>query len=435
MKLNKKKLYKIHSWIGLKLSILFFIVCFSGTLATLSHEMDWLFFPEERANIQENKASYKDHLENIKRQYPKGKIGYWPSSKEPYLCDFVQLHINDQRHFIFVNQYTGEVQGSTTLTFQRFFRDFHYYLFIPFQVGHFAVLMFGFMLFLSTITAILFYKNWWRKLFKLNIGKGKVAFYKSLHKLVGSWSIPFAILFSVTGIWYFVERVNLGGVHSMAVNERPEITPLEMKDFIFSKLSYHIDYDKTVKIAEQALPGLSVLDIIPPENQKKAIYLTGINDVPLVRNRANQVFLHPITYDVIKVKDAHKAGTITWLNDIVDPLHFGNWGGLLTKLIWFIAGLAISSLVLSGIWTMLKRKVRSKKTANAKNKNFWKYYNWVITGLMFVSMHIIFITFYVAPIRIHIIVTLAFAIFLFIGWYVFVYRLNLRPDEQKRSKS
>ncbi|HBS12889.1 MAG TPA: hypothetical protein DEO36_10170, partial [Flavobacteriaceae bacterium] len=45
MKINKKFFLKIHSWIGIKLSILFFIVCFSGTLATLSLEMDWLFIP------------------------------------------------------------------------------------------------------------------------------------------------------------------------------------------------------------------------------------------------------------------------------------------------------------------------------------------------------------------------------------------------------
>lgn len=47
MKLPSKKLfYRFHNWIGVQLSMLFFIVCFSGTLAILSSEYDWLFFPE-----------------------------------------------------------------------------------------------------------------------------------------------------------------------------------------------------------------------------------------------------------------------------------------------------------------------------------------------------------------------------------------------------
>lgn len=156
MKLNKKAFFRVHSWIGIKLSVLFFIVCFSGTIATLSHEMDWLFFPEARAVVAEKQVSYQERLENIKQIYPDARINYWPASPEPYMCDFVDLQIDGQRHFVFVNQYTGEVQGATTLTFQRFFRDFHYYLFIPFQVGHFTLLMFGFMLFISLVYRLTF---------------------------------------------------------------------------------------------------------------------------------------------------------------------------------------------------------------------------------------------------------------------------------------
>ena len=46
MKVDKMLFFNIHSWIGVKFSILFFVACFSGTLATISNEMDWLFSPE-----------------------------------------------------------------------------------------------------------------------------------------------------------------------------------------------------------------------------------------------------------------------------------------------------------------------------------------------------------------------------------------------------
>ena len=94
MKLDRKFFFRIHSWIGIKLSILFFIVCFSGTMATLSHEMDWLFIPETRATYQETKADKNTVVDNLMGQFPTGKIIYWAAAAESYLCDIVYVNID-----------------------------------------------------------------------------------------------------------------------------------------------------------------------------------------------------------------------------------------------------------------------------------------------------------------------------------------------------
>ncbi|MEM7107678.1 MAG: PepSY-associated TM helix domain-containing protein [Bacteroidota bacterium] len=420
MKLNKKVFFKIHSWIGIKLSILFFIVCFSGSLATLSHEMDWLFFPEIRAEYKGEYASHNTRVANIQAAYPEGKLAYWGASNEPYLCDIAQVIENGQRYYVFTNPYTGEVQGSATLTFQRFFRDLHYFLFIPFQVGHFTVLIFGFMLFISMVTALLFYKKWWRKLFELNVGKGRLAFFRSLHRLVGLWSVPFAILFSITGIWYFVERTNLGGVSKIANTRTPTIEDPGLDSAVFATISYDIDYDKAVRESEKVIPGLKVKDILPPGIPEGVLYLNGISDVPLVRNRANRIFLHPLTLEVIGIQEAKKISTVTWLNDIADPLHFGYWGGIITKIIWFIGGMAISGLVLSGIWVALKRTAHYQKP----KRKTWKYINYVFTGLMLFFMYGTLITRYSASSLSIVIISLIMLILVVSSWYIFDYRLR-----------
>ena len=66
MKPDRKLFFEIYSWIGIKLSILFFMVCFSGTLATLSHEMDWLFIPEMRAQPSKVLDAKNDIVANLK---------------------------------------------------------------------------------------------------------------------------------------------------------------------------------------------------------------------------------------------------------------------------------------------------------------------------------------------------------------------------------
>lgn len=421
MRFKKKTFFKIHSWIGIQLSILFFIVCFSGTLATLSREMDWLFQPNIRATYQDQIADKNTIAKNIKALYPNGTITYWESSKAPYLCDVIDLRINQQLLYVFVNPYSGEVQGATVLTFQRFFRDLHYYLFMPFyQIGNFIVLVFGFMLFISTITALFFYKKWWRKLFGLKTGKGSLVFYRSLHRLVGVWSVPFTILFSITGIWYFIERTNIGNVSTIANTKNPKIAALQLDSISFSKLSYTLDYNKAVELAKKEIPHLVVTDIIPPSNNTTPIYLIGKSKVALVRDRANRVWIHPITYEVIGSQKAEEISTVTWLNDIADPLHFGTWGGLTTKLIWFLSGLCISGLVLTGIWSSLKRNLRTK---NSKT-TFWKYFNLTIIAFLLIFMYLFLIYRYHASFLLILLISLFWVSFAFFAWYIFSYRLK-----------
>jgi len=102
--LNRKNLFKIHGWIGVKLSILFFIICFSGTLATLSSEMDWLVTPAIRASPQETRADKNLMVRNLKAAFPESRPSFWLSAREPYLCDIVYvIHPDKKRTYAFVN--------------------------------------------------------------------------------------------------------------------------------------------------------------------------------------------------------------------------------------------------------------------------------------------------------------------------------------------
>ena len=425
LKVNKKFFFKIHSWIGIKLSILFFIVCLTGTFATISHELDWLFNPAIRATPQKHLANKNIVVQNIKKAFPNAKTFSIIASPEPYICNIAQVYVNDQRYYVFTNQYTGKIQGKTTLTIQRYFRDLHYYLFIPFQVGHFTVLFFGFMLFISTVTALAFYKNWWKKLFKLKKSKGPVVLFRSLHRLIGVWSIPFTILFSITGMWYFLERTNIASIGDIANTRRMKIEEVKMDSAAFSQICYKLDYDSIVLVAQNAIPNLIVKDIIPPRKKTNPIYLTGQTDVPLVRNRANKVYIHPVTYEVLGVQNAKEISTLTWLNDIADPIHFGKFGGLFTKIIWFFGGLGISFLVGTGIWISLKRKVKNAKKAKVQRLGGWKYPNIFFVGLMFWFMYNTLFSRYAINASQFIVITLGWIILIALGWYIYVNRIKI----------
>lgn len=425
MKLNKKSFFQIHSWIGIKLSILFFIVCFSGTLATLSNEMDWLFYPGLRAEKVGDRVPYNDLARAVGEAFPSGELTYWIMPEETYLNDIAYVEVGDQRYYVFVDAYKGVVTGSTTVTFQRFFRDFHYYLFVPFyQIGYFVVLVFAFFLVVALATALVFYKKWWKKFLDHKSSGSPLVFFRSLHRMVGLWSLPFALLFSVTGIWYFIERTNIGNVSGISNPPAPKLEENGQEGKPTGSLSYTLDYDLAAKLALEQIPDLRIGGIVPTSALTDPIYIRGKSSVPLVRKRSNRVYVDPVTYEVVEVQKATEIPRIMYLNDIADPLHFGNWGGLLTKVIWFFAGLSISGLILTGIWIALKRQAKKVQNLSAETLGIWKYINWGIAITVFGFMYFFMSVRYSLSWPSFVIVTSILGGLGFLTWFVFVKKIR-----------
>lgn len=418
MKFKKKHFFNIHSWIGVQLSILFFIVCFSGTIAVFSHELDWLFNPAMRAKPTKELASKNKIITEVKEQFPNGKITFWMKSHEPYLTDIIYFQREDKsRVYIFANQYTGKVQGSAGITIQRFFRDLHYYLFIPFQIGHFTVLLFAFFLLGSLISGWKFIANKKKHLTKFKAQKSALANNKNLHKTLALWSIPFIILFSITGVWYFTERTNLFSISKYIKDERVKET--SVKEKLGKNMSFKIDYDKCIAIAKQEIPHFTFGSVQVPRDETKPIELRGKSKVPLVRYRANRVILDPNTYEVLQVQKAEETHTLKTINNIADPLHFGNFGGLFTKVIWFIFGAFISYLVASGLWIYLKRTTRRSK-GNYK----FLYFNFIVFAVLQFFMYQKLIFIYKISFFNHVIILLFWLFFLALFYYVYVHRIK-----------
>lgn len=286
------------------------------------------------------------------------------------------------------------------------------------------VLVFAFFLAISLVTALLFYKKWWRKLFELKAGNGKLVLFRSLHRLIGLWTIPFVLVFSVTGIWYFVERTNMGKVSDISNPVAPKLENETLDPSEPLAFSYQLDYDKAAQVARDAIPGLKIKGIVPTNQPSKSIYIRGTSHVPLVRNRANRVYLDPITYQPVMVQKAEKIPTVMYINDIADPLHFGNWGGLATKITWFFGGLAISGLIVTGIWIALRRQVKKMAANGMKPMGGLKYINWLLALIVIGFMYSFMIIRYSLSWPPLVVVGLILGAISWLTWYVFVFRLH-----------
>jgi len=355
-----KALFRIHGWTGLTLGLLLFIVCFSGAIATVSHEIDWLLNPAMRADPHPSRMapSWERWRQAVSAEHPKAHI---LSLREPEregwaVNAMVAYGPLDYRH-VYVHPGTAEVQGTfSQFNVTRFFRSFHKQFYIyPGTLPHgiFVVGPLAFVLLLSVVSGIGFYKIRWGDLL-LRRRWSLRAFLSSLHRATGVWMFVFSLVFALTGLWYLVERIvqtaglPIPGVEALVTDQT----------VTYQTDAERLDLDTAVEQARQAFPELNVQAMFFPPRDGAAITLYGEAEAWLVRPTANYVLLDPYTGDVLGRQNAADLLLTARLIQTVDPLHFGTFGGWPTKLLWFAAGLLISASILGGayLWYLRLRQ-------------------------------------------------------------------------------
>lgn len=169
--LAKKTLFQIHGWVGLNCGLVLFAICLSGTIATISEEIDWCINPALRVCSNGKPLSWdalESHIESELTDCSVVSI-YAPRSHRTACMVEVETGFG-QRGTLLINQYTGEIQGGYSFhSVKALFRTFHkqFYIFgIPEGIhGTYLVGSYGLALFTAGLTGLLFYKRFWQRIF------------------------------------------------------------------------------------------------------------------------------------------------------------------------------------------------------------------------------------------------------------------------------
>jgi len=370
-----------------------FIVCLTGTFAVISHELDWLFNDNLRVSSQpESEINWDLMYQNVKKRFPDSSN---ISIYKPLYSNFSSIvSVNDSElgvRRVFINPYTGEVKGDLPhyASFQRVLRDLHRYLLSPFK-GLYIVGPLGIILLISTISALFFYKKWWQGFFKLRLNNGPRAFWGSLHKVIGLWSLWFLLLIGLTGTWYFAEKI-IADAGVDIQEKRVLVAESTLQDNHFSETQ--ISASKAISIAKSTIPNFTPTRLTFAPTQSDIIKIVGDTDAMLVRSRSNSVSINPVTGEVLYSRETKNHNALEVWIDIVDPLHFGNFSGLFIKLIWFFFGLLTCVMSVSGIIIFAKRIGNRKQGSWIQNiLGSMKYVTFIvlIIPISFGTIHILY---------------------------------------------
>ena len=355
--MSNRAWFRVHSFTGVITGLMLFVICWSGTFAVLSNEIDWLVTPEARVETGGKPQSWGAITKAIETVYPDAVFRFMRAPLYTRSATQVMVSLPKQRAvWVYVDPYTAEVKGARSyFNVQRFFRSFHYHMFLP-VIGLYIVCAFAVTMLASLVAALVFYKRWWRRFFQLRRSSAR-QFWSELHKVAGLWSLWFLLLMSITGIWYGIEATRL-----LPVPEDPQPVPAREDAAV-------LPLDALLEAVRTQWPELHIERVIPPGGRYgAALYVEGRAGHLLVRDRINHLVLDAHDGTVVTRRSASEAGAFERWIDTADPLHFGDFGGLVSKIVWFLFGLLLSGLCLTGAYLHAQRLARE---ADRPSRSRW----------------------------------------------------------------
>jgi uncharacterized iron-regulated membrane protein len=337
--------WHVHQWVGLKLAIFMSFICLTGTLAVVSHEIDWLLQPTLRvapssvvgepdwARIH---AGARDWRREAQVQYMSAPVA------GAFAATAVVEYPDETLKILHIHPTTGRVQGEGTwVGAQRVLRNMHRHLNLPVKYGVPLVGLLAILLLISLVTSFWVYKKWWRGFFKPIRWRDARTAWGDVHRLMGLWSLWFVLLMALTGVWYLVEEL---GLEAPPGREAP---PAQAGTSSAGRGA--TDVAAGLAAARAALPGLRIEHVSLPLAPGDALTFSGQLDAVLVRERANAVAVDSAGTTVLLVRRGEELNVHQRISEMADPLHFGTFGGYWTKVPWFLFGLMLTGLSVSGI--------------------------------------------------------------------------------------
>lgn len=355
--------YLIHSFIGLNFCALLAMIFLTGTVATVSNEIGWLADPAVRSSVPRQAYRWGKMWDGIRGTIPQAHISgifaFEPTDQTYFARSAELIMPGGVFARAWVDPGTGHVnQLAYGKDFPDFMRALHYRFLSPSMWAVYLCTACGPLLLILSATGLLTYKKFWRGfLRKPRIRRGMRILWGDLHRLLGVWSLWFILVVALTGSWYLFEDAG------PEIEQAPPVSsplPLGWNWSVTGR-----DIDAWVTMAERALPGLSVRRVGMPYDAAGPVSIEGQWHARLVRERANAVFIDPIRHRVIRVQTVEGMSILQRLSQTADPLHFGTFGGLTTKLIWFGMGSLLVGMAVSGMAVFYTRTAMAVKRLDA----------------------------------------------------------------------
>lgn len=361
-----QRLFTLHSWAGIVTGLLLFIVCCSGAVVVFKHEIDlWANPSLARLPRSDKPASLATVLAQLQARYPGATIETiaLPDAINPSYFAFVRERgaPAGTRTKVALRSDTGAVVGPVDSQLGQYLRMLHVFLFFG---PRWIVGFLGVAMLVLIATGIVIHRKILAELFTLRWGRSFRVVMSDLHKSAGIWGLGFHLLIAATGAWMGLAPLFEQGYQYLATPaamaapkpprraEGSEPAPMQSLDVLYAT-------------AQQAVPGLQARYVSLRRWGTSAAEAGFTGNLQGHLASTARVDIHAATGVPKNVHDPRTAGFWSLVNGLMEPLHFGDFGGLALKWLYFFLGMTPAFLSISGTLIWLDARQQRQREAGA----------------------------------------------------------------------
>ena len=379
-KKNRRKLIlQIHKVLGLATGIVVFIVAITGCLWAFKSEIESFYDDYKYVNPQQQEFVLPSKVKKVAQEVIPDKTIHGVIYGQPNESIEVVFYEAEPELFyqsLFIDPYTGDLieRVDHTSGFFSFVLQGHMWLWLPEAIGS-RVVSYSILFFLILLITGLFLwwprnnKNWRQRLkFDWNEKTRWKRKNFDIHTVTGFYISSFALILAFTGCvmafnwFYFIAYKATGGSkdprfvmpNSIVINEQVDIIE---------------PHDQLIPMLYEKYKDASSFELHYPENDSTSILVEVANSDGLYYNMDYVFFdqnnLKELETNSIygKYKNADFADKVIRMNY---DIHIGSIGGIIGKIIAFLASLVCASMPVSGVLLWYGRNKKSKISRSKK---------------------------------------------------------------------
>ncbi|NOD49798.1 MULTISPECIES: PepSY domain-containing protein [unclassified Ruegeria] len=342
----RNSLFKIHTWMGLHLSLFFVFMFLTGTLLVAGFELESVGRPNiwTTAAKEDRTASFGMMYDGIKEAHPESGVFVMIKRPAPWFADrtFGRTGWGENVSF-WTDPATGAVVGETRPNgFRDILRDLHDTFLTENRIIFILVSATSIPLLFQIISGLITYRRFWKGFFRWPSSAGGLRPWAgSAHRLTAIWSAPVVILIAVTSFYFLLGGLGFDGTY-------PEPKPPVTRDTALPANFGPALIDQAAARARDALPGFEPTVMLVPDKKTGSLGFSGpLNGVPEFFGTGN-VSIDPVTLEVLGAFTPGEIGGLAYLKSLMDALHFGTWGGVASMALWIVFGLVLTGVAFTG---------------------------------------------------------------------------------------
>ncbi|MCZ8094776.1 MAG: PepSY-associated TM helix domain-containing protein [Acidovorax sp.] len=366
------RLFVLHSWAGIVTGLLMFIVCFSGSVVVFKNEIDLWANPSLAQLPRADKPAPLDTvLAQLHTHYPGAMVETiaLPDAINPHYFAFVREPgaPASTRTKVALRSDTGAVVGPVDSQLGQYLRMLHVFLFFG---PRWIVGFLGAAMLVLIATGIVIHRKIMAELFTQRWGRSLRVVMSDLHKCVGIWGLGFHILIAGTGAWMGLAPL-FEQSFKYLTTPAPASTPQAAADSAAAPSrkaaaaapAPMVSLDTLYANAQQAAPGLQAryASLQRWGTASASVAFTGTLQGHLLSTA--RVEANAATGALTRVHDPRTQGFWSQFNGLMEPLHFGDFGGLTLKWLYFVLGMTPAFLSISGTLIWLDSRQQRHRTA------------------------------------------------------------------------